>query len=341
MLRRLILIPVIITLLFISCGPNKKEADISSLEQEVSILNLQDSLGQIDFSQPEREYQRLYQNFGDFWTNYTEDILQIGSGQEEATLQLMQEFLTYPDIELSNQAIQEELNSMLEGYSNALDLAFRRYRFFFPEEQLPEIVYMNSGHNFAVFPTQQHLGIGLEFFLGSDHVISQSLDPQLFPQYMRAKMEPRFLVPDALRGWLLVHYQDQYYHEENLISNLMYWGKMMYILELMLPETSKASLIDYTEDQLAWCASSERNLWVELSQQDVLYETRRFEINRWIIDGPFTRVEGLPQETPSRIGVWIAWQIVNDYMERNPEITLQELLESENYIALLNAYRPN
>ena len=116
---------------------------------------------------------------------------------------------------------------------------------------------------------------------------------------------------------------------------------MMYILELMLPETSKASLIDYTEDQLAWCASSERNLWVELSQQDVLYETRRFEINRWIIDGPFTRVEGLPQETPSRIGVWIAWQIVNDYMERNPEITLQELLESENYIALLNAYRPN
>ncbi|MFT4779910.1 MAG: hypothetical protein ACI923_002453, partial [Flavobacteriales bacterium] len=273
--------------------------------------------------------------------NYTEDILQIGSGQEKATLQLMQEFLTYPDIELSNQAIQEELTPQLEGYSIALDMAFRRYRFFFPEDQLPDVVYMNSGHNFAVFPTQQHLGIGLEFFLGSDHVISQSLDPQLFPQYMRAKMEPRFLVPDALRGWLLVHYQDQYYHEESLISNLMYWGKMMYILELMLPERSKASLIDYTEEQLAWCTSSERNLWVELSQQDVLYETRRFEINRWIIDGPFTRVEGLPQETPPRIGVWIAWQIVNDYMERNPKTTLQELLESENYIALLNAYRPN
>ncbi|MFT4878014.1 MAG: hypothetical protein ACJAU0_000066 [Flavobacteriales bacterium] len=341
MLRRLILTPVIIALLFISCGPNKKEADISSLKKEVSILNLQDSLGQIDFSQPEREYQRLYQNFGEFWTNYTEDILQIGSGQEKATLQLMQEFLTYPDIELSNQAIQEELTSQLEGYSIALDMAFRRYRFFFPEDQLPDVVYMNSGHNFAVFPTQQHLGIGLEFFLGSDHVISQSLDPQLFPQYMRAKMEPRFLVPDALRGWLLVHYQDQYYHEESLISNLMYWGKMMYILELMLPERSKASLIDYTEEQLAWCTSSERNLWVELSQQDVLYETRRFEINRWIIDGPFTRVEGLPQETPPRIGVWIAWQIVNDYMERNPKTTLQELLESENYIALLNAYRPN
>ncbi len=341
MLRRLIITPVIIALLFISCGPNKKEADISSIEKEVKFLNLQDSLSQIDFSQPEREYQRLYQTFGDFWINYTEDILQIGSGKEPQTLQSMHDFLTYPDIELSNKAIDEMLTPKLEEYTNQLDLAFRRYRFFFPKEELPEVVYMNSGHNFAVFPTQKHLGIGLEFFLGQNHIISQSLDPQVFPQYMRAKMEPQFMVPDALRGWLLVHYQDQYYHEENLISNLMYWGKIMYILELMLPETNKAYLMDYTPEQLAWCEASERNLWVEFSQQDVLYETRRFEINRWIVDGPFTRVDGLPQETPPRIGVWIAWQIVNDYMARNPEMTIEQLLESENYLAMLNAYRPD
>lgn len=341
MLSRYLFFTFIIALLFISCNGDDKQADISRIDQQVQFLNLKDSLNQTDFSQHEEEYQRLYQSYGAFWINYTEDILRIGSGRESRTLGQINEFLTFPDIKASNEAIDEKIDPLLTDITKALDFGFRRYHYFFPEDQLPDVVFMNSGHNYAVFPTMEHLGIGLEFFVGKDHFVTSTLDPQIFPQYMRNKMEPKYLVPDALRGWLLVHFQNEYYHEENLISNLMYWGKVMYLLERMLPETAKEDLMDYTEEELAWCESHERSLWVEFSQQDILYETRRFEIDRWIVDGPFTRVDGLPQETPSRIGVWIAWQIANDYMNKNPDKTIEQLFKDENYLAMLNAYRPN
>lgn len=341
MLKRPLFYTVIIALLFISCDSDIRQADISAIEQQVQFLNLHDRLAQTDFTQQDEEYQRLYQSFGSFWTNYTEDILRIGSGRESRTLSQIQQFLDYPDIKTSGEGIDEIYQNTLTNYTEEIDLGFRRYRYFFPNDSLPDVVFMNSGHNFAVFPTNEHLGIGLEFFLGKDHFVSSTLDPQVFPQYMRNKMEPRLMVPDALRGWLLVRFQDDYYHDENLISNLMYWGKVMYLLELMLPEEEKQNLMDYSKEELAWCEGHERSLWVEFSQQDVLYETRRFEVNRWIVDGPFTRVDGLPQETPARIGVWIAWQITKDYMKRNPDKTIQQLFEDENYLAMLNAYRPN
>jgi hypothetical protein len=115
---------------------------------------------------------------------------------------------------------------------------------------------------------------------------------------------------------------------------------MMYLLDLMLPEVPDHIKMGYTKEQQAWCEANERNLWIEFSQQDVLYETRRFEINRWIADGPFTRAAGIPQDSPSRIGVWLGWRIVRDYMTRNKDLHPAALPGDRNYLKMLNAYRP-
>lgn len=322
------------------CTPSGRKADISGIDQQVQFLNLIEALAQADFDALERTHQELYQTFGVFWSEYTEHILQVGLGNDPSTLIGLRGFIEYDDTRASNAAISEVHGRRMPEYTEDIDLAFRRFRYYFVDAQLPDVVYFNSGFNFSVFPGEAHLGIGLDFFLGPEHPITKQLNPELFPGYMRDKMHPDLLVADALRGWLLVHHQDDHYDETNLVSTCLYWGKMMYLLDLMLPEVADHIKMGYTPDQQRWCEKNERNLWIEFSQQDILYESRRFEINRWIVDGPFTRAAGLPQEAPSRIGVWLGWRIVRDYMARNPDLHPSDLPSDKRYLNMLNAYRP-
>lgn len=340
MILRSIYFAIAAVLLFAGCSEDSVSTDISPIPSEVQFLNLHSDL-QIE---PERtledRHQQLYQTYGAFWNDYTASILQVGDGSDPSTLLEIDRFLTYPDTKASSEAIEQVHSERFADYSETIDEAFRRYRFHFPEETLPTVVYFNGGFNYGVYPTDTHLGIGLEFFLGAQHPISTQLDPQLFPEYIKKRMEPHFLISDALRGWLLVHYQDRFYEEKDLLTTCMYWGKIMYLLDVMLPNESDQNKMGYSEEEHAWCLANERNLWIEFSQQPILYETRRFEINRWTADAPFTRAAKLPQNTPPRVGVWLAWRIVRGYMDKYPETTLNQLLSESDYLRMLNAYRP-
>lgn len=327
-------------LLFVECGSDRPETDISSIPSEVRFLNLHHDLQVEPERTLEERHQQLYQKYGAFWDEYTAAILQVGEGSAPNTLLEIDRFLTYPDTEASTEAIEQVHGEYFDTYTQTIDEAFRRYRAHFPEEALPTVVYFNGGFNYGVYPTDTHLGIGLEFFLGAEHPIATQLDPQLFPAYIRKRMEPHFLISDALRGWLLVHYQDRYYEEKDLLTTCMYWGKIMYILDVMLPEEADHDKMGYSAEEQAWCEANERNLWIEFSQQSILYETRKFEINRWTADAPFTRAAKLPQNTPPRVGVWLAWRVVRDYMDKYPETTLDQLLNESDYLRMLNAYRP-
>ncbi|MEZ5023093.1 MAG: hypothetical protein R2728_07510 [Chitinophagales bacterium] len=56
-------------------------------------------------------------------------------------------------------------------------------------------------------------------------------------------------------------------------------------------------------------------------------------------EGPTTM--GLP-ESPSKIGIWLGWQIVNEYMGRNKGTSLDELLQMNDSQELLrkSKYKP-
>ena len=224
---------------------------------------------------------------------------------------------------------------------NQLSDAFGRWRVHFPNAPVPSIDLAFTGFNYSVYPTDELLLIGCEFFLGAEHPSVRSLPPAIYPRYMQERMVPEHLVGDALRGWLLVHFQDQHYDPQGrLAEELLYWGKVLYLARCLAPDIPTHILLDWTPDEWNWAVKNERTLWTELRQEAVLYNRNKMDIQRWTSDAPFTKAGSIPQESPDRIGWFIGLRWVEDLMTRRTEMDLPSLMNQQEVLPFLQAYRP-
>ena len=130
------------------------------------------------------------------------------------------------------------------------------------------------------------------------------------------------------------------YTGERCIDDILYWGKIMWLLDKCLPESYEHVLMGWSPEDLQWAKINESAIWIELQPADVIFETNRTVFNRWFSDGPFTKVGAIPQESPDRLGAWMGWQIIEDYMDRNPEVSVGELFKEMDHIPFLKSYRP-
>ena len=74
--------------------------------------------------------------------------------------------------------------------------------------------------------------------------------------------------------------------------------------------------------------------------QNHIFSTDLMTMNKYINDAPFTST--ISQESPGRLGIWVGWQIVNEYMKKNSDISLKELIQSTDYQNILtqSEYNP-
>jgi uncharacterized protein YjaZ len=60
----------------------------------------------------------------------------------------------------------------------------------------------------------------------------------------------------------------------------------------------------------------------------------------FLADGPYTME--FSKDSPPRLGEWIGLQIIRSYMQKNPEITLQMMMQETDAqkILTLSGYKP-
>jgi len=279
---------------------------------------------------------------GEFGVEYVTDILRIGVPSDPRCMSELKRFIAHPDVAPIELAIDSTSgdSEVMNSHEKTLTQAFQRFHYFFPADQLPALAWMNSGFNYAVYPTEGTLGIGLDWFLGPEHPIVGTLAPHMFPQYMRNRMQPDLIPAAALRGWLLVHFSNPWYRSERCVDELLYWGKILFILEQCLPDTPQHSLLDWSQADWDWAEAHERDVWLELQPQDALFASDRLEFGRWFSEGPFTKFGAIPQESPDRLGAYMGWRMVSEYMADHPETTLPQLMTLTDYTPVVKAYRP-
>jgi hypothetical protein len=279
---------------------------------------------------------KLYATYGEFFRVYVEQILQGSAVNDPRLSMVLMRFARDPDWSAAQRAADSVFGDM-EPQRRQFEDAFARLHAVFPDSLTPRIVAFNAGFNYGIVPTDSVLAFGVEWFIGPGHPVVQYLAPENFPQYVKERMRPELLVPSALKGWLMVHYTRDI-QGADLLTNLVETGKVMAVLDAVLPDAEIAHKLAFTPEQLKWCEENEFLVWKAILDEKLLYSKRDEDIARIMNDAPFTN--GFPKESPGHIGEWVGLQMVKSYLRANPGVTLPQLLAMKDPLPILKTYKP-
>ncbi len=296
-----------------ACRHSGRTVDLSNVKiKEIHILNY----GKVLFSlKPDSLVQGLESIATDYkvflGTDYS-DSLNI--------LQL-KDFITDPFNRKIARACAKEYPNLNET-EKELTRAFRYYRYYFPEAKIPVVYSYVSGllYESPVQYLDSVMIIAQDMYLGKDFEPYKQVG---LPMYKVDRMTSENIVPDCMKA-IAYSLIGPGMPENTLLDQMILHGKALYFLDLMMPGIDDSLKIGFTGKQLEWCRRNEKNIWAYLIENEMLYSTDSFIIDKFILDGPFT--SGFPGDAPAMMGKWIGWQIVRSYMDHHKNKSLQDLI---------------
>lgn len=214
--------------------------------------------------------------------------------------------------------------------------AFKRLKVFFPKQKPPQKIYfINSSFTSSVFCTDNEIAVGVERYLGPYEKVIEELPNQQFYNWIKNGMKKEYLARDVITGWITTHYCEE--TSENYASEMIRWGKVLYFTEASMPNKRTNIILRYTSEQYNWALKSEGIFWKYLVENELLFKTDEKTRANLLNEGPFTG--GLPEESPDRLGQFLGWRIVHQYMEDH-DISIAELNKIP-YNELLQNYKAN
>lgn len=213
---------------------------------------------------------------------------------------------------------------------------FQHVKHYFPRFE-PPTVYTSTtdvAYESKVMLSGRDMVIGLDNYLGEDHYFYEGVQGY-FRQNMNADRMPVDVALE-LASHTVAPIQDR-----TFLSEIIYYGKMLYMADLWVPKAPEALIIGYTEDQWKWAMENEEDVWRYLIERELLYSTDASLKPRFIEESPFSKFYlELDSESPGRMGVYMGWQIVTSYMKRN-DVSMEDLAVLDADLIFKNSkYKP-
>lgn len=332
-MRKLIFFLLIVSGL-VSCKRNPMKVDVSNISIRLKIKHLDADLLNLKADEIATAIPSLKNSYGDFFDIFTYQMIAIGGTDQSNFTQMLNSFITDTIVQQAKASVAQNIDTL--RFRKELETAFKHYKYYFPEKEIPAIYTCISGFNQSIVVAQNLLGVSLDNYLGSQ---SQFYEKLGLPAYKRRNMRSEKLVPEMMQAWADTEWPrpDK---ENTLFSNMIQQGKVLYFLDAMFPEMNDTLKIGYTEKQMVFCRKNETKMWTYLAEHKMLFTTDRMSIKRFIDDAPYTA--SFSEESPGRSGAWIGWQIVRAYMKSHPEVKLPNLMNNPNFQEILNqsGYQP-
>jgi hypothetical protein len=334
-MKRIALIPVFFILFFfVSCSDARFEVDTSAVDYAPNFQRLDRAIFDSGTQLSPDEVNQLVADYGDFFDLYVTEIMQMPPPDNPMLPQFLVRFTDDPTWIGLQQSVEQTYPDLSPVEVPLVD-ALKSYSVHFNEPNLPKLVAYNSGFNVGIYPSDEWLGVGLEWYLSPENKVVKQLPPDLFPQYKRDKMLPEYLAINAFKGFLFFKHQDAAAGDD-LLASLVFRGKMLFIAQALM-EVDEATLLNYKPTELEWARESEYAIWSHIVENDLVFTKDPKQIAKMINDGPFT--PGMPPESPGGVGNWVGLQMVEAYMNENKSITLAELVKV-NERQILEKYKP-
>ena len=323
-----------IIILLDACHRNKFDVNVSDIDVTITFQRFEKDLFSIPLDSIESNIPRLRKQYGNFFPLFNHMIISIGSSSNPGYPDLLRSFITDYSIYQDYKEVMKKFPD-LDTLERELTSAFKHYRYYFPDKNIPRIITYISGFNQSVVTDSALIGISLDKYLGKNEELYKRITPAV-SQYMLDRMIKAKIPSDCMQalGNMEFGYNNKV---NNLVNNMIYNGKIMYFVKSMLPDEPDSLIWGFSARQMEFCHKAEKEMWTYLVESKLLFNNDKFTISKFINEGPFTKDFG--SNSPARAAVWIGFRIVSAYMDRYNNLTLADLMHENDYQKILNQSR--
>jgi hypothetical protein len=330
---------IVISLLLGACKQNRMDVDVSDVKiKPIITLRLENdlfSLNEVNYTQKTNEIKGKY---GSFYDRYIFSFLNKRGAYDSTSKPSILKFIADKDMKNAYRYVKTiYTDSKIEELNSEINNCAKRFKYHFPKRNLPiKLVTCTNCFNYSVAYVDSNLVVGLDNYLGDTAIFYQMLQ---LPQYKTRCMNQNYILPDLVRGWILTEF-DNSEPVNTLLYHTIFYGKLYYCMSALLPDTPDSLLIGYTKEQLKYCKTNEKNSWAFFAEKNRLYENNLKIVQELTAEGPFTGA--ISRQCPPRIAMWVGWQIVKSYMDKNENVTLEQLMTEKDAQKILSKskYRP-
>ncbi|HWK57824.1 MAG TPA: hypothetical protein VNQ80_10815 [Parapedobacter sp.] len=320
-----------------SCGRTER-VDVSHVDVDITIERFDQALDSITPTNIVAKNREWLQHYGFFYADYMQYMLEAGNPLDSAHIaSVLKKVIATDDFKALKASVYETFPDMGAQEAGLTD-AFKHLKYYFPAIDIPRIIAFFSGFAVQTPIGEGYVGIGLDMFLGAESKFYPALRSSI-PQYLSLRFTPENMVPRVVESYVRGTLYPQDALDVSLLQHMVYQGKVMYVMEQVLPSVADSLIIGYTADQWQWANHFERDIWAWFLQENLLYESDYNRIQKYLGEAPFTPELGEQNESAPKLGVFIGWKMVSGYMERNPDVSLAELLGMKDAQKILEESR--
>ena len=297
---------VVTCLFFLSCDKkNKTENAVTAIPLELKV----ERFDKIFFETPPKDLEKVKTAFPFFFPAGNDDSVWLDKMQDPIWREVHTE-------------VQKKYADF-EPVKADLELLFKHIKYYFPETKTPKVITIISEMDYtnkAIYADSLVI-ISLELYLGKNHKFYQ------FPNYIKQNFEQKQIMPDIVSSFSSRKIPSVM--DKDLLSQMIYRGKQLYLKDVLLPDYSDAEKMGYTPEQIKWCEENESYMWRYFIEGELLYSADQKLVTRFINPAPFSKFYlEIDNDSPGQVGAWIGWQIVRSYMKNN-DVTINELMNKK------------
>ncbi|WP_449421131.1 gliding motility lipoprotein GldB [Psychroflexus sediminis] len=306
--------------LVLSCDKDSKlNSDAEALDIDLEVVRFDLQFAE---ASPE-ELPALKSKYRELFPDQVPDSLWIAKMQSD----LQQEI---------NTEVQKKFTDFDEE-TKKIERFFKYVTHYFPNYEIPRVYTLAEEVNYRqkLVLTEDALLISLDNYLGNQHKFYQGLS-----EYIAFQQDVKFLISDIASVFAKQKISPE--RSRTFLSDMIYYGKILYLKDFLMPFESNAAKIYYSEDQLKWAKANETQIWSFFVENELIYSTDIRLEDRFINLSPYSKFYlELDNESSPRIGQYIGWQIVRAYMDKYPNTSIKELLELESDVIFKKSkYKP-
>ncbi len=330
----ILLIPI---LFLFACKSNSKfDVDVSDIKVDIKTKHFEKDLFKFNIDSADY-YVNLYrQKYGEFFKLFNYQITEIGSSEDKTYPENLDMFVRYWKTENIPDILDSAFTDFEKEQIPEIQKAFQYYKYYFPNDTVPEIYTFFSSFGYSVVTLKGTVGLGLDKYLGKKYYYLY--DRVGWSMYQKRRMTKEMIPVDIIRAVAVADYP---YQEDgdNMLKKMIYEGKMQYYLDCMLPQVADTLKWRYTGRQLVWAEKYENKIWSYIAEQKLLFSSDQTEIRKMTGDGPYT--SAFTDVSAPRAGCYIGYKIVEKFMDNNNNLSLKDLMEETDARKILEGAKYN